>query len=249
MHRFFIPPDLLAADTVALPQDVAHQVRDVLRLRAGDRIVLLDNRGQEFVTDLRVVDRAAVRGFVVARRAGAAEPGVALVLYQGLLKAAKFEWILQKGTELGVQTFVPMRCQRTVAGLEEIGPTRIQRWQRILQEAAEQCGRAVIPDLAVPCALPTALADQPPGTLRLFPWEEATATTLRAALAAPRHNSAPITRVALFVGPEGGFTAAEAQLAAQHGARVVTLGRRILRAETAALAATTMVLYEFAELG
>jgi len=248
MHRFFVAPEVVAADWVTLPAEVAHQVRDVLRLRVGERIVLLDNSGREFETELCAVGRDGVQGAVVARRVGTSEPGTELVLYQGLLKATKFEWILQKGTEMGVRAFVPTHCQRSIAGLTEQGSMKVRRWERILQEAAEQCGRTVAPVLFPTTTLETALAAQPAGTLILFPWEEETATTLRATLAA-RHGPIPPNRIALFIGPEGGFTADEARLAAQQRAHVVTLGPRLLRAETAALATIAMILYEFAELG
>jgi 16S rRNA (uracil1498-N3)-methyltransferase len=249
MHRFFVEPELVAAEHVTLPAPLAHQVRDVLRLRRGEQIVLLDNRGGEFITELREVSRRAVCGVVVARRMGAAEPRVALVVYQGLLKAAKFEWILQKGTEMGVQAFVPVHCQRSVAGPADADASKIQRWKRILREAAEQCGRAAVPELLAPRTLATALAEQSEATLTLFAWEGERETTLRDALTVAHQGLFRPAHVALFIGPEGGFSAEEAQLAVQHGAQIVTLGQRILRAETAALAAAAIILYEFAELG
>jgi 16S rRNA (uracil1498-N3)-methyltransferase len=162
-----------------------------------------------------------------------------VVLYQGLLKAAKFEWVLQKGTELGVAAFVPLRTERSVTGAEDVGASKRARWQRILTEATEQCGRARVPDLAEPRPLAEAARALPPGDLALIPWEREHATALRAALATL--GAAPAA-IHLFIGPEGGFAAGEVALARECGARPVSLGPRVLRAETAAIAAVTLAL-------
>jgi 16S rRNA (uracil1498-N3)-methyltransferase len=170
-----------------------------------------------------------------------------------LLKSARFEWILEKGTELGVSVFAPILCRRSMAGLEEAGSAKIQRWQRIIQEAAEQCGRARLPELLPIRPLLHALNDIPQGALALMPWEEERGKSLRESLEtwASRKGAQlttlqpePIT-VVLFIGPEGGLMAEEVTLAQQHHVQAVTLGPRILRAETAALATVANVMYAF----
>ncbi len=179
------------------------------------------------------------------RRPGPRESPVQIILCQGLLKSARFEWILEKGTELGVTTFVPTLCRRSMAGLEEAGPSKVQRWQRIIQEATEQCGRSRIPTLSPIRPLMHALNDIPTGALALIPWEEEQAVSLRSALhTAHREQIASPPTVVLFIGPEGGLMAEEVALAQRHGVQSVTLGRRILRAETAAIAAVANVIYE-----
>ncbi|HVB60257.1 MAG TPA: 16S rRNA (uracil(1498)-N(3))-methyltransferase [Ktedonobacteraceae bacterium] len=254
MHRFFIEPSLLQSSSITLPESLAHQVRDVLRLQVGEQLVLLDNSGDEISAAISGSARAGVIVRVVERRPGKAEPRVRITLCQGMLKSARFEWILEKGVELGVTTFVPILCRRSTAGLEEVGAAKIQRWQRIIQEAAEQCGRARLPALLPIRSLPLALSDIPPGALAIIPWEEERDHTLHAVAA---EHAAPgkvignnvaaqfIAPVFIFIGPEGGLTAEEVQLARQHGVQPITLGSRILRAETAALAAVANVLYEF----
>ena len=149
MHRFFVAPELLRDEPtrVSLPEKLAHQVRDVLRLAVGEQLILLDNSGDEIVYSVVQTGRAGVTVEIEERRPGMREPRVRVVLCQGLLKSARFEWILEKGTELGVEIFAPILCRRSMAGLEEAGQAKIQRWQRIVQEAAEQCGRARIPTL------------------------------------------------------------------------------------------------------
>src|SRR6266699_6079817 len=136
MHRFFVSPELLkeAGAIVFLPKELAHQVRDVLRLAIGERLVLLDNSGDEVLAALEESDRSGVAVQLLERRAGKSESPVRIILCQGLLKSARFEWILEKGTELGVAAFAPILCRRSMAGLEDAGQTKTQRWQRIIEE-------------------------------------------------------------------------------------------------------------------
>ncbi len=254
MHRFFVDPALLAMTIVpggtsprlvTLPKDIAHQVRDVLHLNVGEQLTLLDNSGDETLAAVAQVSKAGVTVQLLERRAGKSESPVRIMLCQGLLKSARFEWILEKGTELGVAVFAPILTRRSMPGLEDAGGSKIQRWRRILQEAAEQCGRSRLPELLPIRPLMHALNDIPHGALALMPWEEEQATSLREALTTfhPHPQSQPIT-VMLFIGPEGGLTSEEVALARRHGARIVSLGSRILRAETAALAAVANVIYE-----
>src|SRR5579885_2503704 len=246
MHRFFVAPELLATSTttIMLPEKQSHQIRDVLRLAVDEQLVLLDNSGDEWLCAVSRSSRAGVEVTVLERRPGKSESPVRIILCQGLLKSARFEWILEKGTELGVASFVPLLCRRSMSGLEETGPAKLQRWQRIIQEAAEQCGRARLPELLPIRPLMHALNDIPPGATALMPWEEEHTTSLRTALrAADRFAESPTT-VILFIGPEGGLTAEEVTLGRRHGVQSVTLGPRILRAETAALAAIANIMHE-----
>ena len=266
MHRFFVAPGLLSgsrSNLVPLPKEIAHQVRDVLRLTVGEHLVLLDNSGDEVVAAVARISKAGVEVDLLERHPGKREPGVRIVLCQGLLKSARFEWVLEKGTELGVSVFAPILCRRSMAGLEDAGPSKQQRWQRIIQEAAEQSGRSRLPELLPIRPLMHALNDIPSGALAIMPWEEEHTRSLREALTsfagaptsptgmptslvgaefiAPRESKT----VVLFIGSEGGLMAEEVALAQRHGVQVVSLGPRILRAETAALAAVASVMYEY----
>jgi 16S rRNA (uracil1498-N3)-methyltransferase len=261
MHRFFVAPELLAGIapgregagelslSMQLPEKLAHQVRDVLHLGAGEQLMLLDNSGDEVLASIAKSGRAGVEVQVLERRAGKSESPVRIVLCQGLLKSARFEWILEKGTELGVAVFAPILCRRSMAGLEEAGPAKIQRWQRIIQEAAEQCGRSRLPELLPIRPLIHALNDIPRGALALMAWEEEQGQHLNQVLAS-RSILNQSTRadqsvtVVLLIGPEGGLMAEEVMLAQRYGVQVVSLGPRILRAETAALAAVANIMYE-----
>ncbi len=256
MHRFFVGElALRGVDTGAvlpLPEAVSRQMRSVLRIAIGEQVILFDNSGDELVATVATSSRAGIDVQIVERRAGEGEPAVRIVLCQGLLKSARFEWVLEKGTELGVTTFAPVLCRRSMAGLEEAGPAKIQRWQRIIQEATEQCGRSRLPELLPIRPLIHALNDIPPDALALMPWEEehtqSLYTTLQAARTHLASTASETITVVLFIGPEGGLMAEEVTLAQKHGVTSVTLGRRILRAETASLVTVANVIYELEPL-
>src|SRR5712692_3136098 len=190
MHRFFVPPELLQQtdSPISLPKDLAHQVRDVLHLQVGEHLILLDNSGDEVVVTIVATGKTGVDVRLIERRAGKSEPNVRIILCQGLLKSARFEWVLEKGTELGVAVFSPILCRRSMAGLEDARASKIQRWQRIIQEAAEQSGRARLPELLPIRPLMHALNDIPAGAIALMPWEEERAVTLRDALRNAVHS-------------------------------------------------------------
>ncbi len=246
MHRFFIPPAWIHGETVLLSDDVAHQLRHVLRLRPGARIVVLDDRGWEYEVELLTVEHKAARGMICERRPAGGEPPVQLTLAQALLKKDNFEWVLQKGTEIGVTRFVPLITARTVAaGDEGISPAKRERWARIVREAAEQSRRGALPVIEAPLTFSAAL-NSLSADLTLIAWEEERAISLRQALAELR--GADVSQVTVFIGPEGGFTVQEVAQAQARGAQTVSLGTRILRAETAATAAALLVLYELGAL-
>jgi len=269
MHRFFVPPELLKTTSieVPLPSELAHQVRDVIRLNIGEQLILLDNSGDEVLATVARINKASVEVYLFERRPGKREPAVRIILCQGMLKSTRFEWILEKGTELGVSVFSPIICHRSMAGLEGTGSSKIQRWQRIIQEAAEQSGRSRLPELLPIRPLEDALNDISQDTLAIMPWEEEHALTLRDALNSTYRSPGdvgatlavarsveprtlqPPPAVVLFIGPEGGLMAEEVALAQRHGVQVVTLGDRILRAETAAIATVANVMYELEQQG
>jgi 16S rRNA (uracil1498-N3)-methyltransferase len=231
IHRFFVP-GALDGGVVALPERIAHQATAVLRLRPGDPVVLFDGRGGEWSAELRAAGRD-VSARLLERRFPAREPALRIALGQAVLKADRFEWVLQKGTELGVAAFQPLLTRRTVPG----GGGRLERWRRIVVEAAEQCGRCVVPDVAEPARFEDVLSRPAPTVLL---WENEQRQSFPAALAAARAQAAGGETVRLLVGPEGGFDPDEARAALDAGAFPGSLGPRILRSETAALAAASL---------
>jgi 16S rRNA (uracil1498-N3)-methyltransferase len=242
-----VTPAAIVEDQVVLGEAIAHQVCDVLRLRPGARVIVLDNSGWEYEVELTEIRREGARGRVCARRLAQTDPHLALTLYQAMLKGDRFEWVLQKGTELGVSAFVPMLTRRTVPSDVQRVEKKRPRWERIVREAAEQSHRARLPALAAPCSFSEAcLGAAEAHEWAFLPWEAATEKSLSHVLHSRDH---PPRDVALLIGPEGGFEEAEVALAREQGIEVLTLGPRILRAETAALAAVTIVLSELGEMG
>lgn len=240
LHRFFLPPDAVLGDHVTFGPEQARQIRAVLRLRPGEQVVVLNGTGMEMVTRLDQVGKE-VTGTIESRRENAAEPATPLVLYQGLLKGAKFEMVLQKGTEIGVSRFVPVITERSVPG--ELSVSKQQRYQSIVREAAEQSGRGRLPEIALALPFPEAVEMASGKGQIILPWEEEEALHLNQV---PLRPGSPIH---LFVGPEGGFSGSEVSLAREAGAQVVTLGPRILRAETAAVATAALLLGRLGEIG
>jgi 16S rRNA (uracil1498-N3)-methyltransferase len=211
-------------------------------MKPADEIVVLDNSGMAWYVRLTTVDKHVVQGEIIRQESVETEPAVSVTLYQGTLKGQKFEWVLQKGTELGISRFVPVVCQRSVVrdGLTK----KRSRWELVIKEAAEQSGRGRLPVLAEAVNFNDAVEQVRQFPVAIMPWEETTDLTLKEILRnlSLRHDD--VSQIALFIGPEGGFTRSEAELANQSGIHLVTLGRRILRAETASMIASAIIFYE-----
>lgn len=242
MHRFFVAPASIQNAQVQFSDAQARQLYDVLRLHAGEHIIVLDNSGNEYTVELAVVARHAARGRIVETRAARGEPRTRLILYQALLKADKFEWVLQKGTELGIAEFAPIVSARCV--VTSVSKPKVARWQNIVVEAAEQSRRGKVPVLHPLQTLETALdSTARSGGLKLIAWEQEDTRDLARVLA-----SSADTTVHLLIGPEGGFAPEEIEQARAHGIQPITLGTRILRAETAGLVASSAIFYARGEL-
>lgn len=243
MHRFFIEPGHAPGERVELaPEEAAHALR-VLRLPVGSEVALLDGAGALFAGELIEAGPRAVARLLEALPG--AEPPVRLTLYQGLPKFEKLEFIAQKATELGAAALVPVCMERSVVKLKaQEGEKKRERLGKIAREAAKQCGRARVPAIEAPLSWPEALARMAGHDLLLMPWEEARTGRLREAFA--RFPGA--RDIGLLIGPEGGIAPREAEEAVARGALALSLGPRILRAETAALAACAMILQLWGDL-
>lgn len=269
LHRFFVPPQAIAGAGVALAGDLAHQLSRVLRLKVGDRVVLVDGTGREHRVVLSDVRASAVLGTVEAVRACRPEPRLRITLFQALVRRERFETVLQKGTELGVSRFVPVWCERSIVPRgDQVDQRRLDRWRRIVTEAAEQCERGRMPEVSPPVRFNEALVEAAAGPA-LLAWERETERSLQeglrkvlaAATDAPSTagigtpDGGPASRqpttassLALAVGPEGGFSSTEVAVAREAGMVTVSLGPRILRTETAGPVLAALALYEAGDL-
>ncbi len=248
MQRFFLTPDCITETTVTFPEDISHQIRHVLRMQPGDPVIVLDNRGSEYDVTLLEPSGKQVQGQVTAKRPAPGEPEVELTLLLCLSQREKFEVMLQKCTELGASGFLPVISSRSLVQSGKDFDKKLVRWQRILTEAAEQSGRGRVPTLQAPVKLEEALrfAEGTP-ILRLIPHTQGNSHSLRQALGANEGSGAGC-RAAVLIGPEGGFSEAEVESAIQAGFTPVTLGPRVLRMETAAVAVTALVMSHFGEM-
>jgi len=253
MHRFFIPADWVQEDRVTLEGSLVHQMSHVLRLTTDDRIIVLDDSGWEQEVALVHFGPDRILGHVVEKRLSQGEPRTKISLYQSVLKGQRFEFVLQKGTELGIVEFVPVIAARCImSSLDDVG-RKAERWQRIILEAAEQAGRGRLPRLRSALMFSRACSRaKRQGGLSLIPWEEEHQTPLRQVIKSPSgdgtHIHARPFSINLLIGPEGGFSQEEIQIALGYDLIPVSLGPRTLRAETAGLAAVSAILYELGDM-
>jgi 16S rRNA (uracil1498-N3)-methyltransferase len=244
MHRFFVPKESISVRHVVLSRSQAHQICNVLRLRVGDKIIILDNTGHEYDVALKEVTRNKAIGEILQKRPATGEPSTQLTLYQSILSREKFEWVLQRCTEVGVTRFVPIVTQRSIPyKIDSVTSKKFSRWQHIIQEAAEQSHRGRIPEIRNLIKFQDAIASLDKFDIVVI--ASPAGKSLHQALGKTRTE--PID-IALFIGPEGGFTEQEVQTCCSTGAVTINLGKRILRTETAAVVASALILYEL-EMG
>lgn len=235
MHSFFIQPGLTVGDRGVLDAEESAHAARVLRLQSGETVRLIDGESRAFSGILEIVD-AKRTAFLLQEEMPARESAVRVTLYQGLPKADKMEWIVQKLTELGVARIVPVEMRFCVAKAEKEGKNA--RLLRIAREAVKQCGRSAVPTIERAMPFAQALSDMREREFMLMPWESAQGTSLAGAVL-PRSGAKD---VGILIGPEGGIAPEEAQQAQGAGAIPLTLGERILRTETAAIASAAVVL-------
>jgi 16S rRNA (uracil1498-N3)-methyltransferase len=239
MHRFFLPPEDFHTDHIHIKGKTARQIARVLRLKAGEPCVLLDNLGSEYKARLEMVD-SELCSAVILEKHRAEEPEVRLLMMLCLTQREKFEWMLQKCTEVGAAGFLPVVSQRSLVQDEADVRAKVERWEGILREAAEQSGRGIIPELHQALRFETAVQKvESEYPLRLIPWEGEKHAGLKSVLQGDVGK-----QVAVLIGPEGGFAGEEVQRAVRSGFQPVTLGRRVLRMETAAVVSAALILHE-----
>ncbi len=226
------------------PGEIRHICR-VLRLKVGDPVVLLDGEGKEYSAVLANLSSQRVSFSLLQNPVESVrESPLKLILGQGLLKSSKFEWLIQKATELGVTEIIPFYSLRVVPRLDgNQASSRQSRWEKIAAGAAKQCGRAKFPKIHSPLSFEEVLAQGFEGALKIFLWEKGSPGTLRDILTGPR------SVVYALVGPEGGFSEEETAKIREAGFLPVTVGPRILRAETTGLVMATLAQFFYGDLG
>jgi len=248
VHRFFLPKSSIGETEVIFPEDNARQIFRVLRLRSGEHVVVLDNCGYEYDVILDYLDGKVARGTIISKMKSGNESSISISLYICLTQRDKFEWILQKCTEIGVATFIPVISSRSLVQTRDDWENKKNRYQKIIQEAAEQSNRGKIPQIFDLVSLERIKSEDLNGMPALIFWEGEKNRSLQKELRYLQTTEPSLSRISLLVGPEGGFSEQEVEKASSTGFTPVTLGRRILRMETAAAVSAALVLYEFGEM-
>ena len=238
MHRFFLEQNLAVGDAHITNAELLHQLQHVLKIKPGSEIILFSGgeqgvAGWDFLFRVSRISKSGVDGVITEKIKNDREPKFSLTLYQSILKKDKMEWIFEKGTEVGIAQFVPVVTERSVK-------TRINmiRAQKICRETTEQSGRAIPPMIDPIVNFQTALSmAKAEGVLVLVHEKESVQKLDNLPLSSQKVN--------LFVGPEGGFSESEVYQAEAAGCFIASLSRRVLRAETAAIAASYYILHRF----
>lgn len=232
MHRFFVPPESFAGDEVVIQGSDVNHIRIVLRLKTGDRIVVLDGKGNQYQVCLKAVLKHKILGEVVDRQIFNSESPVKIWMGQALIKGNRFDNLIKKSVELGVHAIFPLDTERCVARLNPSESVKkIERWQKISREAAQQSGRMAVPEVSPQISnLQEFCEETRDCDLKLVFWEQECQTRIR-----DLEMDKQLESIAFIAGPEGGLAASEIEMIKQHDFQTVTLGPRILRADSASL--------------
>jgi len=246
MPTFFVTAESIAPPTIRITGQLLHHLRDSLRLRLGDELTLIDQSGTRYRTEVAQVTTKALEARILDQTTARPRTAPTLILAQAILKGEKMDWVIQKATELGVDHIVPVHTKH---GVVKIQPERLNhqraRWERIALEAAQQSERWTLATIDVPTDLPHLFREQTYATTKIILSERSRDQSL---------TKVPLTTnteqaILILIGPEGGWDVEELRLAGEAGFQAVTIGQRILRAETAAIAAVSILQSRLGELG
>lgn len=246
MPKFFVLPEKVRDNKILIDSDDVIHITRVLRMGMGDEILVCDSRGTDYEAKISEISDKSIICDIISENKSQTEADIELTLYQGIPKAAKMDLIIQKTTELGITRIVPVEMQRCVVKLEnrKAEEKKACRWQKIAEEAAKQSGRGKIPEISMPISLKEAIEEMSSLDLSFVPYECEEQNLLKPLL----QNNTEAKTAGFLIGPEGGFDISEIELIKAKGIPSVTLGKRILRTETAGLAVAAMVMYEIGDI-
>lgn len=235
MSRFFIPEANIDNDTVYFFDDDFNHIKNVLRKKVGDQIQCFNSKGTEFEAVIYEIEKDLIKAKIMHSYQKNTEPIVKITLAQSLPKGLKFDEIVQKSVELGVCEIIPFISERSIKKSD-----KLERWNKIAKESAEQCGRTIIPKVHHVLKFEDMLANSNKYKLKLLPWEGESLQTIKNVLQKTKN----VDSILVTIGPEGGFSSNEVNLAKSFGFETISLGKRILRTQTAGPAVLSMILYE-----
>lgn len=239
MPRFFAEPENINGNIITLYSDDAVHISRVLRGKAGDILTVCDGKGNDYTAEITSVSDKSVTLEIKETFVTKSEPSVRITLYQGLPKGDKMETIIQKCVELGVCGIVPVNTERCIVKIDKNKENKkMERWRKIAESAAKQSGRGIIPSMGQVVSFENALKEASSMDGAVIPYELEEKNGLKSFLDGFKGES-----LAVFIGPEGGFSIDEIEKAVKSGVVPVTLGKRILRTETAGMAAVANILF------
>ena len=253
MSRFFVPREFIKADSIYITGPEAHHILDVMRLKISDEVVVFDGTGREYTGIVKAADRKSLEVQIKSARESSVGRGPLITLIQAIPKKTRMDYIAEKATELGVSRIIPVTTERTIPEWNDAKKASIvERWRKLAREAAKQCGRPDIPQIrpitdfkrAITGAVCSGENDDstaPVYNLKLLATLADDAITLKDALKSSREGN-----IIIAIGPEGDFTPEEAEDARSAGFKIVSLGPRVLKSDTAGLAVLSMINYEYA---
>lgn len=245
MPRFFVPPSQIQEEELVIRGNDVNHIKNVLRMHPGDEVSISDGQGMDYFCRIKAIEREEISLSIENSWKSYVELPVQLYLFQGLPKGDKMELIIQKAVELGVYEIIPVRTSRVIVKLDEKKEgKKLARWQQIAEGGAKQSGRGIVPEIKPVMGFAQALAYARSLDGMIIPYEKAEgmANTRKIIFGLKDKKS-----IGIFIGPEGGFDEKEVEAAIEAGASPVTLGRRILRTETAGLAMLSVLMFEFEE--
>jgi 16S rRNA (uracil1498-N3)-methyltransferase len=245
MPRFFVDSEQIGENEIVITGSDVNHIKNVLRMSVGEELTISDGHGMDYFCKIGTLERDEVVAEIIDSWHSFVELPVKIYLFQGMPKSDKMELIIQKAVELGVYEIIPVITKRTVVRLDEKKEQKKQtRWQSIAESAAKQAGRALIPEVAASMSFEKALHMCNRLDAVLIPYEKAEGMRSARELVHAMHGRQSI---GIFIGPEGGFEESEIEAAKAAGAVPMTLGRRILRTETAGLTMLSILMFELEE--
>ena len=244
MHwqSFYVKPDMVYGNELVFLEDEAHHLSRVMRKRKGDIVWAVDGKGTTYEVEIIYIEKNEVRAKILKTRRRVGEPVAEVTLAQGILKGEKFDWLVEKAVEIGVCKIIPVISERSIA---VAGPQKITRWKRIALSAMKQSGRSILPEISSAQPIKRVLAMGSNCHYRLIAHQGPGSASLRTSR---EKRSVLNPKSLLIIGPEGGFTSEEIQQAVEQGFTPITLGPRRLRAETAGIVLTALLLSQLGEM-
>ncbi len=246
MAKFFVDYQNVLEDCILIKGTDVNHIKNVLRLPIGKEILINDGQGNDYQCIIKEISTEVVTATIKNKLVVHTEPAVQTFLFQSLIKGEKMEFVIQKGVEIGVTAIVPIITQRCIVKLESDKKlnNKLERWQKIAESAAKQSKRGIIPLVMSPMTLQEAFEyAQEHFDASCIPFENEQAYYVKSFL-----RDLHVHSLGIFIGPEGGFTDEEIDLAKKHNVQPITLGKRILRSETAGIVVLANVMYEMGEM-